>query len=116
MGALLPTSVLCATDSLRRQTTRGLILREHYLKPRHITVADLARAVEHSYKHMSQVVNGKATIEARLACKLAAVLDTTPEFWLNLQNAVGLWDARQELAHWQPPARYAVHSDAMPGA
>jgi plasmid maintenance system antidote protein VapI len=28
---------------------------------------------------------------------LAKVLKTTPEFWLNLQSAVDLWDARQKL-------------------
>ena len=90
----------------RRPTPPGEILREHYLKPRKITVAALARAVEHSYKHMSQVVNGKAAIEAPLACKLAAVLDTTPEFWLNLQNRVDLWDAHAALEQWQPTMRY----------
>ena len=99
----------------RRPSIPGTILREHYLKPRSISVADLARAVEHSYKHMSQVVNGKAAIEARLACKLAAVLGTTPELWLNLQNAVDLWDARQELAHWQPPARFPAQPTILPG-
>ena len=92
----------------RRPTMPGEILREHYLKPRGLSVAELARAVDHSYKHMSQVVNGKAAIEARLACKLAAVLGTTPEFWLNLQNAVDLWDARLALADWHPTATYSA--------
>lgn len=90
----------------RRPTSPGVILREHYLVPRDLSVAALARAVEHSYKHMSQVVNGRAAIEARLACKLADVLGTTPEFWLNLQKAVDLWEARQTLADWQPTAIY----------
>jgi len=93
----------------RKPTSPGEILREHYLKPRNLSVADLARAVNHSYKHMSQVVNGKAAIEARLAWKLAAVFDTTPEFWLNLQNAVDLWEAHQSLVDWQPEARYPAH-------
>ncbi len=92
----------------RRPTAPGEILREHYLQPRGLSVAELARAVEHSYKHISQVVNGRAAIEARRACKLAAVLGTTPEFWLNLQNAVDLWDARQDLADWHPTAIYSA--------
>ena len=96
----------------RRPTTPGEILREHYLRPRGLSVAELARAVDHSYKHMSQVVNGRAAIEARLACKLAAVLGTTPEFWLNLQNAVDLWDARQALTGWQPTATYPAPAPA----
>ena len=90
----------------RRPTSPGEILREHYLKPRALSVAALARAVDHSYKHMSQVVNGKTAIEAKLASKLAAVLGTTPEFWLNLQNVVDLWEAREALADWQPTTTY----------
>lgn len=94
----------------RRPTSPGEILREHYLKPRMLSVADLARAVDHSYKHMSQIVNGKSAIEARLAWKLATVFNTTPEFWLNLQNAVDLWDAHQFLADWQPVTTYPTHT------
>ena len=32
------------------------------------------------------------------ATKMAVVLGTTAQFWLNLQNAVDLHDARQRLA------------------
>jgi plasmid maintenance system antidote protein VapI len=69
----------------------------------------------HFYKHMSQVVNGKAAIKARRPACRPAMLGTTPEFWLNLQNAVDLWDARQELAQWQPPARYVAEPGVVPG-
>lgn len=95
----------------RRPTSPGEILREHYLKPRGLTVADLARAVNHSYKHVSQVVNGKTAIEAQLAWKLALVFDTTPEFWLNLQNHVDLWEAHESLAEWQPAKTYPAHQE-----
>jgi addiction module HigA family antidote len=95
----------------RRPTHPGEILREHYLIPRGLSVADLARAVNHSYKHMSQVVNGKTAIEAQLAWKLALVFDTTPEFWLNLQNSLDLWEAQQSLAEWQPTKIYPAHQE-----
>ena len=32
----------------------------------------------------------------------ARVLETTPQYWLNLQNAVDLYDARKNLAKWRP--------------
>src|SRR5690348_9796749 len=98
----------------RRPTSPGEILREHYLKSRGLSVADLARAVGSSYGHILLVVNGRAAIAAQLAWKLAAVFDTTPEFWLNLQNNVDLWEARESLAEWQPtktyPAQPSIHS------
>jgi antitoxin HigA-1 len=73
----------------------------------------IARAVDHSYRHILHVVNGQADIEAKLAWKLAAIFGTTPEFWLNLQNAVDLWEAHQSLVDWRPevtyPAQREVH-------
>ena len=88
----------------RRPTIPGEILREHYLTPREISVSGLATAVGCSRKHMSDVVNGRARIEAPLAARIAKVLGTTAQFWLNLQNAVDLYDAEQDMKTWKPKA------------
>jgi addiction module HigA family antidote len=47
---------------------------------------------------MSAIVNGRASITAETAARMAAVLGTTAQYWLNLQNAVDLYDAEQRLA------------------
>ena len=49
-------------------------------------------------KHMSAIVNGHAAITAEMAARMAAVLGTTAQYWLNLQNAVDLYDAQERLA------------------
>ncbi len=82
--------------------TPGEILLEHYLKPRKISATALAEALECSRKHVSQVIHGKTRIEADLATRLGRVLKTSPEFWLNLQNAVDLYEARQRYRTWKP--------------
>jgi len=46
---------------------------------------------------MSAIVNERASITAELATRIAAVLGTTPQVWLNLQNAVDLWDAKKAV-------------------
>ncbi len=46
---------------------------------------------------INEVINGKRGITAETALLLAAALDTTPEFWLNLQRAVDLHEGRLEL-------------------
>lgn len=97
----------------RRPTTPGEILKEHYLEPRGVSIAKFAEAVGCSRKHMSAIVGGKARIEAKMAARIATVLGTTPELWLNLQNAVDVYDARQELKDWHP-AR--VYTDLPEGA
>jgi len=53
-------------------------------------------------KHVSNIVNGRAGITPETAIRFARVLETTPEYWLNLQNAVHLYDARKNLAKWRP--------------
>ena len=95
----------------RRPTTPGRILIEHYLKPRGITITAFAEAVGVSRKHMSKVVHGSSRVEADLATKMATVLGTTPKFWLNLQNAVDLYDAQERTKGWKPKAHYPALTD-----
>jgi addiction module HigA family antidote len=54
---------------------------------------------------MSAIVNGRASITAETATRMAAVLGTTAQYWLNLQNAVDLYDAEQRLAESEPRPR-----------
>jgi antitoxin HigA-1 len=89
----------------RRPTSPGEILRQLYLDPREISIARFAEAVGVTRKHMSNVVNGHAAITAELATRIATVLETTPEYWLNLQNAVDLYDAREAVAKSDRPVR-----------
>jgi addiction module HigA family antidote len=82
----------------RRPTLPGQILVELYLTPDDISIAKFAEAVGVSCKHMSAIVNGRASITAETATKVAAVLGTTAQYWLNLQNTVDLYDAEKRLA------------------
>ena len=86
----------------RRPTDPGTILKTHFLEPRGVSIAQFARATGFCRTHVSNIVNGKASITAGGAYRFSEVLDTTPEFWLNLQIAVDLYDARLDLAKWRP--------------
>jgi addiction module HigA family antidote len=86
----------------RAPTPPGAILYELYLAERGISIAAFAKAVGCSRKHMSQVIHGKARIEASLAMRIGAVLGTSAELWLNLQNKVDLYRAGQKLKNWKP--------------
>jgi addiction module HigA family antidote len=76
----------------------GQILAELYLAPHEISIARFAEACGVTRKHMSAIVNGHAAITAEMAARMAAVLGTTAQYWLNLQNAVDLYDAQERLA------------------
>lgn len=80
----------------------GEILHELYLKRSKITIKAFAEAVGCTPKHISNVIHGKARIEAELATRISAVLGTTVEMWLNLQNKTDMYNARQKMKDWKP--------------
>lgn len=84
---------LTIIERKRRPTSPGELLAELYLKPRGVSISKFAEAAGVTRKHMSAIVNGRASITAELATRIAAVLGTTAQVWLNLQNAVDLYDA-----------------------
>lgn len=86
----------------RRPTTPGEILNELYLRPRDLSISRFANATLLTRKHVSNIVHGKAGITPETAYRFAQVLGTTPQFWLNLQNAVDLHDAQLKLRDWRP--------------
>ena len=83
----------------------GLILRELYLPRSGLTITGLAEAIEISRKHMSRIVNGRVRIEPLIAARLARVLGTTPDLWLNLQAKVDAYEAQQALKRWKPKTK-----------
>jgi addiction module HigA family antidote len=86
-----------ATKSLRRPTLPGEILRDEFLEAHGITQDRLAAAMGVSRFRVNEIVNGRRAITAETAILLGASLGTSPEFWLNLQQAVDLFEARTKL-------------------
>ena len=98
----------------RRPTPPGEILKAHYLEPRGLTITRFAELTELSRKHISGIVNARpgVRITAGTAVRFAKVLGTTDRFWMNLQNAVDLYDEQRKLARWKPaeaPAALAAN-------
>ena len=77
----------------RRPTHPGEVFSEDFLIPLAITQKEAAKRLQISYPRMNEIVNGKRTVTPDTALRLARFTDTEPEFWLNLQQAVDLWDA-----------------------
>ena len=77
----------------RRPTSPGEVFLEDFLVPLGITQKEAAERLRISYPRMNEIVNGKRSVTPETALRLARFTDTEPEFWLNLQQAVDLWDA-----------------------
>lgn len=77
----------------RRPTHPGEIFLEEFLTPLGITQKDAAERLRISYPRMNEIIKGKRSVTPDTALRLARFTRTEPEFWLNLQQAVDLWDA-----------------------
>lgn len=72
----------------------GEILRADYLEPLGLTVTDAAKALGVARKTLSAILNERAAVSPAMAYRLAKALDTSPDFWINLQSQYDLWQAR----------------------
>ncbi len=63
----------------------GVILREEFLVPLGQTQVALAAHIGVPIQRINELVRGKRGVTPATAWLLSQALDTTPEFWLNLQ-------------------------------
>ena len=63
----------------------GEILSEEFLKPMRISINRLARDTVVPPGRISEIVNGKRSITADTALRLARFFGTSPDVWLGLQ-------------------------------
>ena len=90
-------SILNAGGMKRRPTHPGEMLREDFLPDYGLTVAGLADAVGVSRQTSNELLRGRRAITTEMALRLARLFGNSPEFWLNAQRAVDLWDAAQTI-------------------
>ena len=72
----------------------GLVLKTEFIEPLGMTMTGLARAIGVPAGRISAIVGGKRAITAETVIRLARHLCTTDEFWLRLQSAHDLENAR----------------------
>lgn len=82
----------------RPPTHAGEILLEEFLKPLDLTQVQAAEKMGISLNRMNELIRGKRGVTADTALRLAKLLKTTPEFWLNLQNAYDLYEAKHAMS------------------
>ncbi|MCX7012773.1 MAG: HigA family addiction module antitoxin [Candidatus Sumerlaeota bacterium] len=87
----------------RIPTHPGVILEEEFLKPLGITQVALAAHIGVPVQRINELVRGKRGVTPETAWLLSRALNTTPEFWLNLQMAHDL--ARNRPARDVPALR-----------
>lgn len=70
----------------RIPTHPGEVLREEFLAPLGITQVALADHLGVPLQRINEIVRGRRGVSPETAWLLAGALDTTPQFWVNLQT------------------------------
>lgn len=90
----------------RRPIHPGEILRDDFLAEYELSAAAAAEALGVSRQSVHELLRERRAVSPEMALRLGKLFGTSPEFWLNLQRNVDLWDAarglKKELAHIQP--------------
>ena len=75
----------------------GEMLRDDFLPDYRLTVAELAEALGVSRQTVNELLRERRSVSPEMALRLSRLFGNSPEFWLNAQRAVDLWDAAQTL-------------------
>ena len=80
----------------RKPTHPGELIREDLLPETGISQTDLARLMGVSRRTISEVIHERRRLTPDIAFRLAKVFNSNSEMWLNMQQAVDLWEANKK--------------------
>jgi addiction module HigA family antidote len=90
-------SVTNTTKRTVRPTHPGEMLREDFMPDYGLTVAGLAGALGVSRQTINELLRERRALSPEMALRLARLFGNSPDFWLNAQRAVDLWEAEQSI-------------------
>jgi len=73
------------------------MLREDFLPDYELTASGLAEALGVSRQTINELLRGRRAVSPEMALRLSRLFGNAPEFWLNAQRSVDLWDASQAI-------------------
>ena len=75
----------------------GEVLVELYLEPLGMSALALAKRLNVPRTRIERLVKGETSVTVNTAMRLSKFFGTTPEFWMNLQRAHDLAQARDSV-------------------
>ena len=84
----------------------GEMLREDFMPDYNLNVSSLAEALGVSRQTINEVLRERRAVSPAMALRLSRFFGNSPEFWLNAQQTVDLWQAERthlkELSNIHP--------------
>lgn len=78
-------------------THPGAMLREDFMPDYGLSVSTLAEALGVSRQTVNELLRERRALSPAMALRLSRLFGNSPDFWLNAQRAVDLWQAEKEL-------------------
>lgn len=77
----------------RKPTHPGEMLREEFFPEFGLTVARAASLLHVSRQSVNELLRERRGVSADMAVRLSRLFGTSPQYWLNMQRNVDLWNA-----------------------
>jgi addiction module HigA family antidote len=85
-------------ERTRRPTHPGAALKAEILPSTGLSISEFAARLNMSRQSLHRILAEEQPVTAATALKLARLLNTSPDLWLNMQRAVDLWDESHRLS------------------
>ena len=83
----------------RKPTHPGEMLREDFLPDYGLSVSGLAADLGISRQSVNELLRERRAVSPEMALRLARLFGNSPEFWINAQRSVDLWEAVQAIGN-----------------
>lgn len=77
----------------RKPTHPGEMLREEFFPDFGLSVSRAAQLLHVSRQSINELLRERRGVSTDMALRLARLFGTSPQYWLNMQRNVDLWDA-----------------------
>ena len=92
-------SILNSISMKRKPTHPGEMLREDFLTDYGLSVSGLAADLGVSRQSVNELLRERRAVSPEMALRLARLFGNSPEFWINAQRSVDLWEAVQAIGN-----------------
>ena len=77
-------------------THPGEMLRDDFMPDYNLTTTGLAQKLGVSRQTVNELLLERRAVSPSMALRLSRLFGNTPDFWLNAQRAVDLWNAKRQ--------------------
>jgi addiction module HigA family antidote len=81
-----------------KPTHPGEMLREDFMPDFGLNTTSLAQALGVSRQTVNELLRERRAISPGMALRLSKLFGNSPEFWLNAQRALNLWNAEKQFS------------------